>query len=152
MEYRSDHSFHWIFKQLDHICGLSFNSSFDFALAALLLKGLYDLFVYFVSTLELKWSAKLLTFKRETFVYHWTKNSHSSMCPFRGCGFTYGKKNITSPCIHFESLWDCGVNRPKYSGDNLNCYYLELLNFLKRCCRKSFLYYFKISESDTELI
>ena len=28
------------------------------------------------------------------------------------------KKNITSPCIHFELLWDCGDSH-KYSGDNL---------------------------------
>uniref|UniRef100_A0A7M5VE60 Ras-GAP domain-containing protein n=3 Tax=Clytia hemisphaerica TaxID=252671 RepID=A0A7M5VE60_9CNID len=40
LEYRNDIAYHWIFKQLDHICGLSFSSSFDFALAALLLKGL----------------------------------------------------------------------------------------------------------------
>ena len=26
--------------------------------------------------------------------------------------------SITSPCIHFEPLWDCGDNRSKYSGDN----------------------------------
>ena len=34
----------------------------------------------------------LLAFKRENFVYSRTKNSHFSMCPFRGCSFTYGKK------------------------------------------------------------
>ena len=42
-----------------------------------------------------------LAFKRENFVYSRTKSSHFSMCPFRGCSFTYGKKNITSPSIHF---------------------------------------------------
>ena len=36
-------------------------------------------------------SAQLLAFKHENFVYSRTKNSHFSMCPFRGCGFTYGK-------------------------------------------------------------
>ena len=30
------------------------------------------------------------------------------------------KKNITSPCIHFVSLWNCGDNRSKYLGDNLS--------------------------------
>jgi len=39
LEYRDD-VFHWIFKQLDHLCGLSFSTGFDFALAALLLKGI----------------------------------------------------------------------------------------------------------------
>ena len=37
-------------------------------------------------------SAQLLAFKRENFAYSRTKISHFSMCPFRGCGFTYGKK------------------------------------------------------------
>ena len=64
-------------------------------------------------------SAQLLAFKRENFAYSRTKISHFSMCPFRGCGFTYGKKNITSPWIRFELLWDCGDNESKYSGDNL---------------------------------
>ena len=39
LDYRNDSSIDWIFKQLDHKCGLSFNSNFHFALAALLLKG-----------------------------------------------------------------------------------------------------------------
>ena len=51
---------------------------------------------------------QLLALRRKNFVYSRTKNSHFSMCPFRGCSFTYGKKNIISPCIRFELLWDCG--------------------------------------------
>ena len=35
--------------------------------------------------------ACILAFKRKKIVYRWTKNGHFSMCPFRGCGFTYGK-------------------------------------------------------------
>ncbi|XP_047141766.1 neurofibromin isoform X1 [Hydra vulgaris] len=40
MEYRNDSSFHWIFKQLDHLVGLSFSTDFHFALVALLVKGI----------------------------------------------------------------------------------------------------------------
>jgi len=40
MEFRKDQSLHWIFKQLDHMSGLSFANNFHFALTALLLKGL----------------------------------------------------------------------------------------------------------------
>ena len=48
-----------------------------------------------------------------------TATTHHSL---RGGGFTYGKK-LTSPCIHFEPLWDCGDNRSKYSGDHLISYF-----------------------------
>ena len=72
---------------------------------------------------------KLLTSKRAhimitksifiDYYYARSERSERSAQLFRGCGFTYGKKNITSPCIHFEPLWDCGDIRSKYSGDNL---------------------------------
>ena len=39
MKHRNDPSFHWIFKQLDHMTGLSFTQHFHVALTALLLKG-----------------------------------------------------------------------------------------------------------------
>ena len=50
LDYRNHSSIDWIFKQLDHKCGLSFNSNFHFALAALLLKGEKRIYYYFFIT------------------------------------------------------------------------------------------------------
>ena len=49
LDYRNHSSIDWIFKQLDHKCGLSFNSNFHFALAALLLKGQKRIYYFFIS-------------------------------------------------------------------------------------------------------
>ena len=61
--------------------------------------------IYYARSERSEGSAQLLAFKRENFVYSRTKNSHFSMCPFRGCGFTYGKKTSllhVSIFSHFE--------------------------------------------------
>ena len=58
-------------------------------------------------------SGQLLAFKRENFVYSRTKNSHFSMCLFRGCGFTYGKKTSllhVSVLSYFEIVEIIGLN------------------------------------------
>ena len=58
-------------------------------------------------------SAQLLAFKRENFAYSRTKISHFSMCPFRGCGFTYGKKTSLlheSVLSYFEIVEIIGPN------------------------------------------
>ena len=48
---------------------------------------------YYARSKRSERSAQLLAFKRENSIYSRTKNSHFSMCPFRGCGFTYEKKH-----------------------------------------------------------
>ena len=83
------------------------------------MRSQYHVYLQYARSERSERSAQLLAFKRENFEYSRTKNSHFSMCLFRGCGFTYGKNNITSPCIRFEPLWHCGDNQSKYSGDNL---------------------------------
>ena len=53
MEYRNDSSYHWIFKQLDHLVGLSFSTDFHFALIALLVKGKKSSSLCFISVIFL---------------------------------------------------------------------------------------------------
>ena len=77
-------------------------------------------------------NAQLLTFKRENFCIQQNQKQrrhHVSISRFR---LHLRKKNITSPCIRFEPLWDCRDNRCKYSGDNLiGLFFLDDLLLLK---------------------
>ena len=43
MAVRNNSTLDWVCKQMDHVVGLSFNTSFSFALAAHVLKGLCHL-------------------------------------------------------------------------------------------------------------
>lgn len=42
MGVRKNNSLEWVCKQMDHVVGLGFNTNFNFALAAHVLKGLFN--------------------------------------------------------------------------------------------------------------
>ena len=76
--------------------------------------------IYYARSERSERSAQLLAFKRENFVCSRTKNSHFSMFPFRGCGFTYGKKSLLHVSVlrYFKIVEIIGSNTREITGSN----------------------------------
>ena len=74
------------------------------------MRSQYHVYLQYARSERSERSAQLLAFKRENFEYSRTKNSHFSMCLFRGCGFTYGKIRFVSVLSYFEIVEIIGPN------------------------------------------